>query len=239
MKLRFGPMLRDTWAVYKLHWKVLIPLTAVVLTPQAVGDALLGDIEVESVESTSDVLTLVSIPVRVAVNLGGEALLAGIVAALVLSWRRGERFDSFRDAAREIPFGRLIAVDLLLALGTAIGLVLLIVPGVLVFTYLLIAPALIEIEHVTIRESVRRSVELVRGNFWRVLGFAGAVLIISDLVVALLESPFHDAEREALLNLGIEALVEPILTVATVVLALALIDLSARRAGEPAEIPAP
>ena len=71
---------------------------------------------------------------------------------------------------------------------------LLVVPGVLVFTYLLIAPALIEIEHVTIRESIRRSIQLVRGSFWRVLGFALLVFATTDGIAHLLESPIHGVE---------------------------------------------
>ena len=108
---------------------------------------------------------------------------------------------------------------------------LLVVPGVLVFTYLLIAPALIEIEHVTIRESIRRSITLVSGSFWRVLGFAVLVFAVTDGIVHLLESPVHGVEGEALFNLGVEAAIEPVVTVFIVVLALALIDLHEQEAG--------
>ena len=229
-------MLRDTFAVYKRHWKVLVPVTMVVLAPQAIGDALIGEVEVEGVKRPEDVLKLASIPVAVAVNLGGEALLSGIVAAFVIDWRRGGESSELRQILRGIPYGRLIAIDLLLALGTAAGLVLLVVPGVLVFTYLLIAPALIEIEHVTIRESIRRSITLVSGSFWRVLGFAVLVFAVTDGVVHLLESPVHGVEGEALFNLGVEAAIEPVVTVFTVVLALALIDLHEQEA-EAAETP--
>lgn len=231
-RLRIGAMLRDTFAVYRAHWKVLVPVTMVVLAPQALGDALLGDVEVEGVERPADVLKLASIPVAVAVNLGGEALLAGIVAALVLEWRRGGEVASLREVSRRIPYGRLIAIDLMLAIGTALGLVLLVIPGVLVFTYLLIAPALIEIEHITIRAAVRRSIDLVRGSFWRVLGFAALVFAASETLTHVLESPLHGVEGETLLNLGVEAVIEPVVTVATVILALALIDLQNRRAGD-------
>lgn len=230
MKLQFWPLLRDTWTIYRAHWKVLVPLTVVVLIPQAIGDALLGDLEIERLDNPSDLLKLASIPVTVAVNLGGEALLAGIVAALVMEWRRRVEHQSLRTAARRIPFGRLIAIDLMLALGTALGIILLVVPGVLVFTYLLIAPTLIELEHLSIRESVRRSIELVRGSFWRVLGFALLVAVASDAIAAALESPFHGTSGEAAFQLGIEGVIKPVTTVATVILALALIDLDAKRA---------
>lgn len=230
MKVDLRPLLRDTWAVYKAHWKFLVPVTMVVLAPQAIGDALLGEIEVEGVKRPEDVLKLASIPVAVTVNLAGEALLSGIVAAFVIDWRRGGERSKLREIMRTVPYGRLIAIDLVLAIGTALGLVLLIVPGVLIFTYLLIAPALVEIEHVTIREAIRRSIVLVSGSFWRVLAFALFVFAATDAAAHLLESPVHGVEGEALFNLGIEAVIEPIATVFTVVLALALIDVHRQRA---------
>lgn len=226
--IRLVEMLRDTFAIYRRHWKVLVPITMVVLAPQALGDALLGDIEVNGVKRPEDLLKLASIPAAVSVNLAGEALLSGIVAAFVIDWRRGGEGSKLREILRSIPYARLIAMDLILAIGTALGLVLLFVPGVLIFTYLLIAPALIEIEHITIRESIRRSITLVRGSFWRVLGFALVVFAVTDGLVHLLESPLHGVEGEAVLNLAAEAVVEPVVTVFTVVLALALIDLHER-----------
>jgi hypothetical protein len=228
-RLRLGSMLRDTFAVYKAHWKVLVPVTMVVLAPQAIGDALLGEIEVDGIKRPEDLLKLATVPVAVAVNLAGEALLSGIIAAFVIDWRRGGESSDLREIMRNVPYGRLVAIDLILAIGTAFGLVLLIVPGVLIFTYLLIAPALVEIEHVTIRESIRRSIVLVSGSFWRVLAFALLVFVVTDGIVHLLESPVHGVEGEALFNLGIEAAIEPVVTVFTVVLALALIDLHRQR----------
>lgn len=201
----------------------------IVLAPQVLGDALIGDFEVERIGSATDVFKLASVPVAVAVNLAGEALLAGIVAAFVVEWRRGGELGSLRAIARKIPFGRLIVIDLMLALGTATGLVLLVVPGVLVFTYLLIAPVLIEIEHLSIRDSIRRSIALVQGSFWRVFGFALMVFAVSDALAAALESPLHGASGEFVFQLGIEAVIEPVTTVAIVVVTLALIDLHAER----------
>lgn len=231
-RIRFVPLLRDTFAVYRTHWKILIPVTMVVLAPQAIGDALVGDIGIDGVESAEDVLKLAAFPVAIAVNLAGEALLSGIVAAFVIDWRRGGEVSPLREILRRIPYGRLIAIDLILAIGTALGLVLLVVPGVLVFTYMLIAPALIEIEHVTIRESISRSIDLVRGSFWRVFGFALIVFATTDTIAYLLESPIHGVEGEALFNLAIEGVIEPIVTVAVVILALALIDLHQQQADE-------
>ena len=72
---------------------------------------------------------------------------------------------------------------------------------------------------------MRQSVTLVRGNFWRVLIFTLLVLLITDSVAALLESPVHGLHGELLFNLLIEAVVEPFQGLTTVFLALALLDI--------------
>jgi hypothetical protein len=224
-RLRIRPLLRDIPRVYADHWRLLVPLALVVLLPQAIADATLGDIEIERVHTAADVLKIASVPLAVGINLGGEALYAGIVAAAVVHWRRGERLRDLHGVARSIPYGRLVVIDLLLAIGIAIGLVLLIVPGVLVLTYLAISPALVEINHLTIREAVRKSIELVRGNFWPVFALLASVIVATDSIGTALESPLHGLQGEVAFNLAIEAALEPFQGLTTVLLALALMDL--------------
>lgn len=227
-RLAILPVLRVVWRVYRRHWKFLVPLSVLVLLPQALADAAFGDIDIERVETAADLLKLFSIPLTVAINLGGEALYAGIVAAAVVEWLQGRELRDVPGAIRSIEYGRLIALDIILALGTVVGLVLLIVPGVLFFTYLAVSPALIELNGVTVKQAMRQSVELVRGNFWRVLIFTFLVLVITDSVATALESPIHGLHGELLFNLLIEAVVEPFQGLTTVFLALALLELHGR-----------
>ncbi|MDP9188229.1 MAG: hypothetical protein M3O25_03155 [Actinomycetota bacterium] len=229
MKLSIWPILRDVWRAYRAHWKLLIALSVLLLAPQAAADAFLGEIEIEKVENLNDVLKLASVPFTLGINLFGEALYSGIIAVLIVKWRNGEQLGDLREHARTIPYGRLIAIDILIVFAVAAGLILLIIPGVLAFTYLLIAPALVEINKLTIRQAIRQSVELVRGSFWRVLGFALVVLALSDGFTAVLEAPLHGVKGEIVFNLGVHALLEPFQGLATVLLALALIDLKAAR----------
>ena len=218
-------VLRVVWRVYRRKWKFLVPLSLVVLLPQAAADAVFGDVEVERVETAEDILNLASIPLAIAINLGGEALYAGIVAAAVVEWARGRELRDVPGAIRSIEYGRLIALDLILAVGTVIGLVLLIAPGLIFFTYLAVSPALIELDGETVKRALRRSAQLVRGNFWRVLGFTLIVLVVTDSFATLLESPIHGVHGELLFNLLIEAVVEPFQGLTTVFLALALLGL--------------
>lgn len=221
--------MRDAWRAYARHWRLLVPLALVVLLPQALADALIGEIEIDGVHEPGDALKLASVPLTVAINLGGEALYAGIVAAAVLSWRAGSQLTGKLELARTLPYGRLIAVDLILALGTAAGMVLLIVPGVVVYAYLVIAPALIELDRDSVRAAIKRSIELVRGNFWRVLGISLLAIIATDSIATVLESPIHGLEAEVAFNLAIEVALEPFQALVTVLMALALIEIHSAR----------
>jgi hypothetical protein len=221
-------VLRLVWHVYRRRWKFLVPLSLVVLLPQALGDAAVGDASIDRVETFGDVLKLASIPLTLAINLGGEALYAGIVAAAVVEWLAGRELRDVPGAIRSIEFGRLIVLDIILSIGTVIGLVFLIIPGLVFYTYLAVSPALIELNGETVKKAMRQSVQLVRGNFWRVLGFTLLVLVLTDFVSTALESPFEDLELHLVWNLVIEAIVEPFQGLTTVFLALALLEIHDR-----------
>jgi hypothetical protein len=221
-------LLRQVWRIYRRRWKLLVPLAVIVLIPQNIGDALFGDAKIERLHTVSDFAGLIAIPIGIAINLGGEAMYAGIIAAGVSEWVHGRELTNLGQVARSIRYGPLIAVDLILIFGTAVGLVFLIVPGVVFYTYHVISPALVELEDMRVREAMRRSRELVRGSFWRVLGFTLVVLLLSDAATLLLESPIHGLHGEVLFNLVIEAVIEPFQGLTTVVLALGLLGLHAQ-----------
>lgn len=227
-KLPVVRVLRVVWRVYRRHWKLLVPLAVVVLLPQALADAFIGEVEIDRVETAADVFKLTEIPLAIAINLGGEALYAGLVAAFVLEWIGTKPWEGVRAALAEIKLWNLIALDILLAIGTTLGLVVLVVPGILFYTYTYVSPALIELHGIGVRASIRESFRLIRGSFWRVLAFATIVLIASQAMTTALESPIHDKPGHLLWNLVIEAAIAPFVGLTTVFLALALLERSGR-----------
>jgi len=87
-------------------------------------------------------------------------------------------------------FWPLVAVVVITALGILAGFLALLIPGVYLFVVWLVAPITVVTEHRGIREAMGRSVALVRGHFWWVLGSWLAIqitvglagLLIADLI---------------------------------------------------------
>lgn len=175
-------ILRDALRIYRRHWWGLMAGALVVFLPLAALDAVLDQLH----GATPALVVLLRLGETV-VHVFGEVFYAGLVAAAVIAWRRGEGRLSPVEMVRTMPWGTIIALDLLLPLATAIGLVLLIVPGVMVFVYFGLAPAFAKIEHLKMRPALRRSHQAVRGSFWRVLAVYLVVIVSAGVIQELLE----------------------------------------------------
>jgi hypothetical protein len=200
----------------------------VVLVPQALSEALELEIDTDDLDAGRAALAAITGAALVATNVAGEALYAGMITGLVVEWRHGVRRFSLGRLGRELPILRLIAADILIVAGTVLGLLLLVVPGVLFAIYTLITTVVIELEDASIRDGFRRSISLVRGSFWRVLAIALILIVATEAATALFLLPVHGIAGTAL-HLAVEAVIEPFQGVATVLVALGLMELR----GEP------
>ncbi|HEX6455677.1 MAG TPA: hypothetical protein VF009_04065, partial [Solirubrobacterales bacterium] len=146
---------RDIYArTARASWRragYLLLLGAVVFVPLGFLDALANRIHELRVESGDQVFDLATLGLlagflaQAVTTLLGEVFYAGAVG---LAMRQGEDSPppSLRAIARQLSYGRLIAVDLLFGVGTGIGLVLLIAPGILFFGWFALAGPIVEIE---------------------------------------------------------------------------------------------
>jgi hypothetical protein len=214
----------------------LLLLGAVVFVPLGLLSALADRVHEIHAESFSDLLDLGTLALlagllaQAGTTLLGEVFYAGAVG---LTMRQGEYSPppSLRHVARRLSYGRLIAVDILLALGIAIGLVLFIVPGVVLFGWFALAGPIVEIEERGVRAAFARSRELVRGSFCTILLVLIPITIASEVLAeALLQLPhlviheplLRDWVGESLSNI----LLSPFYAVAAVLMTL---ELRARR----------
>jgi polyferredoxin len=74
----------------------------------------------------------------------------------------------------------------LAAIGSALGLVLLIAPGVYLWARWFLSPQAVVAENLGPLEGLKRSADLVRGQWWRIFGIAFVISLIAALLAAAL-----------------------------------------------------
>jgi hypothetical protein len=216
-RLHVRELLRDVLVVYRRHWLRLIIAAAIVFAPLAALDALMEEIHPEGFLAIGTITIGESL-----FHLIGDVFYTGLVAAAVVAWRAGGPRVGLIGVARSLPWRTGAAVDVVLPVLTAIGFALLIVPGVLVYVYLSLTPAIVELDHVGMREAMRRSWRSVRGNFWRVLLVFVIVLGVSGAVEQLLQDAVTATIGDGLVNWVVQLLSAPFNGLATVLMAYAL-----------------
>jgi hypothetical protein len=210
-------ILRDSLRIYRRHWWGLMLGALAVFTPLALLDGFL-----DHLHGSSTVLVALLQLGETVVHVFGEVFYAGLVAAAVIAWRHGSGRINPVEMLRTMPWGTIIALDLLLPLATAIGLILLIVPGVMVFVYFGLAPAFAKIEHLKMRAALRRSYQAVRGSFWRVVAVYLVVVVSAGFLQELLESLADAYVGSVLANLAVRLVFSPFGGLALVLTAFAL-----------------
>jgi hypothetical protein len=188
----------------RTYWRrggYLLLLGIAVFVPLGLLDALadrVQDIRVEDLGDFADLGTIalvVALVAQAVTSLIGDIFYSGAVA-LALKGGEGSEPPPLRTIARHISYGRLVAVDLIIAVGTALGLVALVVPGLIFFTWFALAGPIIELEGATVRGALKRSRRLVRGHFWTVL----LVLLPITIATELLSTASLDAAHEVIHN---------------------------------------
>jgi hypothetical protein len=113
----------------------------------------------------------------------GTEFFAGLMDRVAGEKERGHPRQPLRQILRRLPYGRLIAADVLLALGTALFTFALIVPGIIFFTlFSLVGPAVV-MEDRRVFSAFGRSRRLVRGHFWLVFFLVTLPIVIEENVV--------------------------------------------------------
>ena len=186
--------------IYAARWWQLIAVGLIIFVPIGlveVADELAQEplAEEEGVSGAHLALLLAAGTAHLVSSLLGEVLYSGIVAAIVLAHRGdGGAHGTLGGVARSLPYGRLIAADLLYVLVVAAGLIALVVPGFVALAWFALIGPVIKIEGLGVRDSFRRSRALVRGNGWRVFGAIFPIMVAQGLIA----EGVHDAVSGAL-----------------------------------------
>ncbi len=221
------------------QYRILIWAALIVFIPLGLFDVLdehvqepLRELSTDEISVTDIVAGLGAGIVHAAVALSGEIFYAGAVAAAVLAVREGLE-PSLRGIARGLPYGRLIAVDLLVSFVVAVGFVALIVPGLIALgRFALVAPA-VKLEHLGVRAAFRRSNELVRGRTGKVLLLVLPAMVVSDTLSSLVQSETIGSIGESFAGDWLAATLSDMVTAPFFALAVVVLFFELRAAQSP------
>jgi hypothetical protein len=223
--LSLGAVFGEMFTVYRRHWMFLVAAAIVILLPQSILSAAVDEGSLDGIRNAKDIAIFGAILVTTAINLLGQAIYAGLTAAADIYWRAGKPLPRLSSLIRSLPIGGLVVLDLLLSFGFALGILLLVVPGLVFLAYVGISPAVMKLEHRGPLDAMRRSVELVRGDFWRVFVIVVGVILFTELAVQAIALPFHGFALEAAADLVAEGLLQPIEGLAVVIVAIRLLEM--------------
>ena len=196
-----GEILSTAFNVYKANAAKLITIVAIVVVPLALINSLLTKVVWAPKKETIE--TILG-PRTVTLTRGFFVVLLastiGIVLAFVMSFvvqaavsraaaqaTIGDPVDtqsSYRWGFQHL--GSVIAISLLVGLLILAGFILLFIPGLIVAVMLSVAIPVFVFEGKRGTEALRRSWDLVKGNFWHVVGTILLAGLISGVVTGIL-----------------------------------------------------
>jgi hypothetical protein len=234
VRLSVGTTLRHALELCRAEWRALYALALLVEIPVVIADSTsihLLDIETGATFSLETLLT--GLLLLVWTTLAHHLLLAA-VEEVEASRRRGEPRISIISVVRGLPVGRLLAADVLITAAYVVGFVLLIVPGLVVLVWTTPVFPLLSMERQGIRATVRRSIEIVRGNAWRVLLIVAAVWITSQILGGIVSTLLHDQPWLSAVTHHLAVLAfEPLAAAVVVVATYELVGIDAARRRDP------
>jgi hypothetical protein len=180
------PVLVAAFRTYRRRFGLIAGAAIVVFGASASVDVL-ADVLADRAGDNPGLVAFVLMVAGLAIF--GTEFFAGLMDRVVGEEERGRPRQPLRQVLRTLPYGRLIAADLLLALGTAVFSIALLVPGIVFFTfYSLVGPAVV-MEDRKVFSAFRRSARLVRGKFWLTfLLVTLPILVEENLVHGLVEA---------------------------------------------------
>ena len=180
-------VLREAWGICRRRARTLAGIGIALFGPITLGEALVATSVHDGLAAGGpSQLLAVGTYIAISLVLFGSAMCAGLLETL-LGREFGHVDLSVREALRQLPYGRLIGVDVTQALLVATGSLVGIVPGVIAFTATCLAGSLVMVEQRGVGAALRRSAALTRRRF-------GLTLFVITLPVAVEHQVLHALE---------------------------------------------
>jgi len=174
----FSDILGEGWKIYKLGITKFILIALVVYLPISI---FLYFFPMENIlargETSAGALLLscvysfVQIGIALVVYIAVAYLVEEIVQGRRTSWTAVLRYTFSR-----LPM--VLIVDLLVGAIVAFGMLLLVIPGIIIGIYLVFTPAIVALRKIGF-QAFQYSIDLVKGQWWRVFGISFGIGFIA------------------------------------------------------------
>lgn len=229
LRRRLAATYARIWRTYWGWAPSILLLAAIVFIPLGLLNALTMNVELDALNIANGVKVAalaLAVGAVTATGLIGEVFFSGAIA-VSLTHPHGEDPPPLREIARRLNYGRLIAVDLIFVGIVALGLLLGLVPGILAFVWLALAGPVVELEERSATGALRRSMALVRGNFWLVFLVLAPIEIVGDAIGSGLAALVHELLGHTFVATWLaeslsDAALSPVFAVAAVLLTVEL-----------------
>jgi hypothetical protein len=230
-------VMRRALALYRSRPPLYLAIVALPIVPVGIAMVVLGIAAPDPASATERIE---------AINLIASALLITPIAQGAVSHAVVSQIDGGKPTVRStlravLPRSSVLVGSVLLALVVSIfGLFLLVIPGLIVLVWFQFVGQVVVLENLDFAAALRRCRELVRGSWWRVLGWIVVVDIVAgvaSLVAGLLFSvllPSDGSDRSNLVVPLVASIPANIIVLPFPTIALTLIYLRLRRERPPA-----
>lgn len=174
-----GQILDAAFRIYARRPLLFMFLTGIVLAPYGVAVVIVS--QPKHVSAAAEII----------LALADLALVNPFIATLemqALIDLGAGRSPRIRDViSRSLKVVAVVAAaDIVAGLCELVGLIFLLVPGVFAAVRFAVAAPVAATEHVSWPDAIRRSIQLTRGNFWRVLGVLAIQAVLTYLAALIL-----------------------------------------------------
>jgi hypothetical protein len=227
---RVGSVYADVGRIYREWWASILLLAAAVFVPLGLIDAAAAQVDLSSLNLDSGLKVFALIAAAGAVTttgLLGEVFFAGAIS-VSLTLPDEQWPPRLGTIARRLKYGRLIVLDVVYVILVAVGLLLLVLPGVAAFVFLGLAGPAVEVEECTAWGALRRSFQLVRGDFWLAFWVLVPIELAGDALGSAAEHYAHELLGDSffstwLSEAGSNIVLSPVFAIAAVLLLARLI----------------
>jgi hypothetical protein len=235
-----GELIEDSWRLYAGNLSLFLPIAMIVVVPVELLGLGVGLGQLWKPYDPNPNLLPSGLETGLRLLIIQPLVTAAHIAA-VMALDQGERPTPWWSITRGLTrWAPVLGAVLLAGLAVLVGFVLLVIPGIYLLVIFYFGAQAVVAEDRDPVDALRRSRELVSGQFWRVFGigivFSVMIGVVGALVAAVFTGIADASGRELFVLLG--SMVSDVFTIAFTALAgtLVFFDLRVRAEGVP---PAP